>query len=201
MGETKVWKSLRGRVMCRDGFVMSVQASRTHTSVSCDDTGPYSAVEVGYPTEVESLLMTYQDAANIVDICEASPLYVCVSARVINEVIQTYGGMRYDSVTLPPQVELDEDGYEWVAAAVPPSSEESSETSTSEEEVTSVVHMGVSPPPPHTTTPPALGVMTPPQVLRRSGKEIGLSHQQSQPCGCVHVRDTLIINVLTSSIC
>ena len=77
--------------------------------------------------------------------------------------------MRHDSVTLPPLIELDEDGYEWVVAAAPPSSE----TRTSEEgesrvdeTSTSVVHMVAPPPPPPTTTSPTLGALTPSQVLR-----------------------------------
>ena len=71
--------------------------------------------------------MSYQDAAIIVNVCVAPPLYVCAPARVIHEVIGAHGGMRHDSAPLPPLVELDESGYEWAAAVVPPTSSESSE--------------------------------------------------------------------------
>ena len=156
-------------MICRDGFKMSVQASRTHACDPRDDKGPYRTVEVGYPNGVEPLLMSYQDAASIVDVCAAPPIYVRVPVRVIHEVIGVHGGMRHDSAPSPPLVELDESGYEWAAAAVPPTSSESSEGDEmrADEVPTSVVHLGAPPPPPPVTpVTPQIGALTPPQVLR-----------------------------------
>ncbi len=43
-------KSLLGHFVCKDGSTVSVQASRTHYCSPRADKGPYTAVEVGYPT-------------------------------------------------------------------------------------------------------------------------------------------------------
>ena len=56
---------LRERVVCADGFSMSVQA---HEGAYCtprtDDAERYTAVEVGYPSEVEDMLMRWcEDSA------------------------------------------------------------------------------------------------------------------------------------------
>ena len=125
MSVVKEWKLLGGRGTCKDGFAMSVQAFRAHVCVPRDDTGPYSAVEVGYPSAVEPLLMPYRDAASVADVCVAPPIYVAVPARVIHEVIEAHAGLRHDSAALPPLVELDN------GEAEPPST---SVTGTSTEE-------------------------------------------------------------------
>ena len=95
---------------------------------------------------------------------------MCAHQR--NEVIVTHAGLRHDSETLPPMVELD-GGYEWAAAAVSPSTTESG-TSTGEASVdlapTSVIHLGA---PLHhpllqamSPTTPTIDSLTPPLTLR-----------------------------------
>lgn len=44
------FRSVADRVVCQSGTSLSVQASRTHYSIPRDNHGPYSAVEVGYPS-------------------------------------------------------------------------------------------------------------------------------------------------------
>lgn len=39
------------RIECADGFHLSAQASELHYSTPRDDTGPWTHVEVGYPSE------------------------------------------------------------------------------------------------------------------------------------------------------
>ena len=46
-------KPTRPQIRCYDNFRMSVQASRAHCCTPRDDHGPYSAVEVRYPSELE----------------------------------------------------------------------------------------------------------------------------------------------------
>lgn len=41
----------RKRVTCPDGFTVSVQASENHYCSPRNDSGPYTEVEVGYPSE------------------------------------------------------------------------------------------------------------------------------------------------------
>ena len=168
MARARARKPLGGRITCNDGFAMSVQASREHACFPRDDIGPYSTMEVGYPSAMEPLLMPYRDVASIVDVCAAPPIYVQVPARVIQEVVAAHAGLRHDSAALPPMVELD-NGYEWAAAAPPPSTTES-EPSAGEAGVdlapTSVIHLGAPPPPPPTTTTPMIGALTPPLTLR-----------------------------------
>lgn len=170
-------KKLRKPIYCRDGFAMSVQASREHFCSPRDDYGPYNGVEVGYPSEWEDLLLPFTD--NNTDrtpvICGVTPtLYVNVPPSAIRAVIQKHGGMTADSGNLPPMVEVDEDGHLWAAAAEPPST--TSEEDDDEEALTSVVHMGAPPPSPppmtpemiaelRTTTQARRGAITPPQTL------------------------------------
>ena len=52
-------KPIRGMVRCCDGFAMSVQASSEHACVPRNDIGPYAEVEVGYPNQLEPLLMPF----------------------------------------------------------------------------------------------------------------------------------------------
>ena len=131
--------------------MMSVQASREHFCSPRDDDGPYDGVEVGYPSEWEDLLLPFTD--NNTDrtpaFCGIAPtLYVNVPPSTIRAVIQKHGGMTADSGTLPPMVEVDEDGYLWAAAAVPPSTSEEDEAA-----------------PASTTTQTRRGALTPPQNL------------------------------------
>ena len=157
--EPRTYKKLRGRIKCNDGFAMSIQASRDHYSTPRDDTGPYSAVEVGYPNELEQLLMQYCDAPSMIGGC-IPPLYVNVPAQTIRAVVAKHAGLRSDSEQLPELIELDENGYQWAAAAIPPSPSPTTEEDTATEEerdeaLTSVIHLGAPPPP-----PPPLPVLT-----------------------------------------
>jgi len=54
-------KPLYKAVVCADGFSMSVQASTSAYSKPREDNGPYTEVEVGYPSEEEPLLSSYAE--------------------------------------------------------------------------------------------------------------------------------------------
>ena len=49
-------------VVCRDGFVMSVQVGEGLYCIPRNDVGPWSAVEIGYPSRVEPLLWPYAES-------------------------------------------------------------------------------------------------------------------------------------------
>ena len=54
-------KKVQPQIRCRDGFRVSVQASRDHFCTPRDDHGPCTHVEVGYPSEWEDLLLPCTD--------------------------------------------------------------------------------------------------------------------------------------------
>ena len=170
-----VHKKVQPLIRCRDGFRVSIQASRDHYCEPRDDLGPYTHVEVAYPSMWEDLLLPYTD--NNTDrtpvICGMAPtLYVNVPARVVREVIDKHGGMAEHSGRLPRMTEADEDGHLWAEPAVPPSTTDTEEESEEEGEgsPTSMAHIGAPPPPPP-PTPNAyrVGALTPPQSLQDTG--------------------------------
>lgn len=85
--------SARPQVVCTDGFTMSVQASRGHYSDPRSDEGPYEAVEVGFPSEVEPLLMEY------IEMMGNNPVesvYPYVPVDVVQAIIVKHGGVHSD---------------------------------------------------------------------------------------------------------
>jgi hypothetical protein len=88
----------RSRVQCVDGFTMSVQAGPTHYCEPRDGNGPYRAVEVGYPSDYEELLIQYAEV-------EEEPtrtVYGYVPSKVVSLVIAKHGGIMTGEV--PPGV-------------------------------------------------------------------------------------------------
>ena len=78
------------RVKCEDGFSMSVQA---HDGAYCcpnaDNAERYTEVEVGYPTQMEDLLMKWcEDPTRPCD-----TVYAYVPSHVVSLVITKHGGM------------------------------------------------------------------------------------------------------------
>ena len=162
-------KPIRPPIRCYDNFRMSVQASRSHCCIPRDDHGPYSAVEVGYPSQLEELLMPYADGAGAAGM--RPTLYVRVPAAVIQAVVEVHGGIASGHLpplttnTTPPRTaaaaafvtppERDENGCKWAAPCQPPSTTPSDSGSETEREVdetrrspSSAVHLGAIPPPP-----------------------------------------------------
>ena len=82
---------IRPHVICKDGFTMSVQASRHHY---CDpridlEGGNYNEVEIGFPSEEESLIMEYAE-------CPSEPtgsVYGYVPIEIVDAVIEKHGGI------------------------------------------------------------------------------------------------------------
>ena len=76
-------------VECADGFTMSVQASEDMYSCPRENTGPYTSVEVGYPSEPEELLEQYaEDPEKLVD-----TVYPFVPVATVGLVLAKHGGM------------------------------------------------------------------------------------------------------------
>ena len=77
------------RVYCADGFNMSVQAGPHSYSDPKTDIGPYVAVEVGFPSEEEGLLMLY--AENPDD--PTNTVYAYTPSGVVLNVLAKHGGI------------------------------------------------------------------------------------------------------------
>ena len=82
------------RVTCNDGFSVSIQASAAHyCHPGITFEGPYTEVELGYPSCSEELLMPYiEDGC-----CEPKDaVYPYMPVEVVDEVIKKHGGIVYD---------------------------------------------------------------------------------------------------------
>ena len=87
------------RVICKDGFSMSVQA---HDGAYChpriDSAEEYSEVEVGFPSERENLLQQYAECWDM----PTETVYGYVPVSVVELVCAKHGGVV--SGELPPGV-------------------------------------------------------------------------------------------------
>ena len=79
----------RPAIICKDGLAMSIQASRSHYCTPRDNWGPYTAVEIGYPTERIEEFMPYADPPN----APTETVYGWVPVEVVEEVIAAHGGL------------------------------------------------------------------------------------------------------------
>lgn len=77
------------RVECKDGFSMSVQAGLHLYSTPRERASRYTAVEVGFPSEREPLLMEYAEDPGE----PTETVYPYVPVGVVAKVIKKHGGM------------------------------------------------------------------------------------------------------------
>lgn len=83
----------RPRVKCKDGFEISIQASFSHY---CNPrktfTGPYDEVELGFPSEADSLIDDYAE-----DMDEPTvTVYGYVPIDIVEKLIEKHGGIVED---------------------------------------------------------------------------------------------------------
>lgn len=76
-------------ITCKDGFQMSVQASATHYCEPRDNFGPYTEVEVGFPSEVEDILMAYAENNE----AYTDTVYPYTPIEIVLAVINKHGGV------------------------------------------------------------------------------------------------------------
>ncbi|RMH18797.1 MAG: hypothetical protein D6698_06510 [Gammaproteobacteria bacterium] len=82
-------KLVKPQITCTDGFKISIQASRGHYCIPRNDVGPYTHVEVGYPSEPDPLLAEYAE-----DPVELTlTVYPYVPVGIVQQVIDKHGGM------------------------------------------------------------------------------------------------------------
>lgn len=81
-------KELNKRILCRDGFSLSIQASEFHYCEPRNNQRPYTHVEVGFPSEREELLMPYAEDQEH----PTETVYGWVPRSVIEAVILKHNG-------------------------------------------------------------------------------------------------------------
>jgi len=83
-------------LVCNDGFMVSIQASRTNYCEPRDDAGPYTSVELGFPSMVEPKLMPWAEDPSQ----PTNTVYGWVPSDVVLEIINDHGGWKEGE--LPP---------------------------------------------------------------------------------------------------
>ena len=82
-------------IVCTDGFTMSVQVGYSLYSEPKKVAKRYSKVEIGYPSERESLLEEYVELSlfdeNFVDYTDT--VYPYVPVKVVDKVLKKHGGI------------------------------------------------------------------------------------------------------------
>ena len=75
-------------IQCRDGFTMSVQASEFHYCTPKNNIGPWTRVEVGFPSQKEDLLMDYAEDPDH----PTETVYGYVPVEIVIAIIERHGG-------------------------------------------------------------------------------------------------------------
>lgn len=81
------------RIVCRDGFSISVQANNfTYCKPRIDCGWPYSEVELGFPSEEDELINEYaEEGPDTEDYTKT--VYGFVPINIVNELIEKHGGI------------------------------------------------------------------------------------------------------------
>lgn len=89
------------KIVCRDGFAVSVQASSVHYCTPRDDDGPYDEVELGYPNEPVEAWMEYAEDPDR----PTGTVYPYVPIGLVEQVLEYHGGVDWDKTTKPKEEE------------------------------------------------------------------------------------------------
>lgn len=76
-------------IVCADGFRVSVQASQSNYCEPRDDTGPYTHIEAGFPSDYDFYLNEYAEDPDR----PSQTVYGWVPVHVIRMCIDAHGGM------------------------------------------------------------------------------------------------------------
>lgn len=89
--------------VCADGFTISIQGDSGSYCTPRNDSGPYTEVEVGYPSCLEPLLLPYaEDPEN-----PTGTVYGWVPSAVVLECLESHGG--WVNGELPPMEIADKE--------------------------------------------------------------------------------------------
>ena len=85
-----ICQAIRPRIECADGFAISVQASEFHyCSPRISGNVIYEKVELGFPNQVEPLIMIYAEDPDI----PTETVYGWVPVEIVNSIIEKHGGI------------------------------------------------------------------------------------------------------------
>ena len=87
----RAFKKQAPYVVCADGATISVQASRIHCCHPRDDEGPYTKVEVGFPTNVDEMPASWKEYATDADQAVAD-IYAFIPIELVAQFIDEHGG-------------------------------------------------------------------------------------------------------------
>ena len=94
------FQKIRPRIVCNDGFSLSVQCSEFAYSTPRQNVKKYTAVEIGYPSSEEELLVEYaEDPDSLI-----GTVYGYVPIEVVREVLSKHRGINI-SATFPNVVQ------------------------------------------------------------------------------------------------
>lgn len=80
---------IRPRVICADGFTVSVQAGRGIYSIPREDADHYEAVELGYPSAADEQLTPYAETPE----SPTGTVYGYVPVALVDSVMEKHGGI------------------------------------------------------------------------------------------------------------
>lgn len=88
-------------ITCADGLEFSAQASELHYCSPRKNLGPYTAIEIGFPTQKVDEFMPYAEDENV----PTGTVYGWVPVEIVEQVVMNHGGLapktpeliRYDS--------------------------------------------------------------------------------------------------------
>ena len=80
------------RIVCKDGFSLSVQANRRAYCVPRDSDGPWEKVEVGFPSDTPELILEYAEEEDD----PTGTVYGYVPIGLVEQLIELHGGMEED---------------------------------------------------------------------------------------------------------
>lgn len=81
---------VRPRIICRDGFSMSVQGGSYSYSNPRDFGTVYNEMEIGFPSDEEILLSDYKEGDNL----DVRSVFGYVPVEVIIQIIKKHGGFK-----------------------------------------------------------------------------------------------------------
>lgn len=85
-----VGRQLRPRLECVDGFSVSVQASDCHYCSPRKIGGDYTHVELGFPSDVEELILDYAENFRK----PRNTVYGYVPIELVQKMIEKHGGIK-----------------------------------------------------------------------------------------------------------
>jgi len=89
-GYGQIQVGIRPRVVCNDGFSVSIQASRGHYCYPREDNlQEYQEVELGYPDVADEIIEDYADGDDL-----TNTVYAFVPIEVVEELLAKHGGIK-----------------------------------------------------------------------------------------------------------